>query len=136
MLTALTKARVVLQRSAAASIGIRSVGTYPVPAPLVGTTRYDAAGYESTYAQSLADPAAFWGEHARERLEWITPFTDAKTMDVDLNTGHIKVRGPCDWFHCGWFTLHASFCSTSLTVPLILVMCCFHIPLCLSFSHC
>ena len=92
MLTALTKARGVFQRSA--SIGIRSVGTYPVPAPLVGTTRYDQAGYEATYAQSLADPAAFWGEHARERLEWITPFTDAKTMDVDLNTGHIKVRRP------------------------------------------
>ena len=136
MLTALTKARGVLQRSAAATIGIRSVGTYPVPAPLVGTTRYDAAGYESTYAQSLADPAAFWGEHARERLEWITPFTDAKTMDVDLNTGHIKVRGPCDWFTAVGSRYTDLFAARVSTVPLIRVMCCFRNPLCLSFSHC
>jgi len=43
---------------------------YPVPAEWAKRARYDAAGYETLYGRSLADPGSFWLEQAR-RLDWI-----------------------------------------------------------------
>src|SRR5580698_6170031 len=39
------------------------------------------AGYEALYKQSISDPAAFWGNAAKD-LDWFTPFT--KVLEGDF----------------------------------------------------
>jgi acetyl-CoA synthetase len=48
------------------------------------------AGYEKLYAQSIADPAAFWGNAAKE-LDWFTPFT--KVLDGDFPSAKWFIGG-------------------------------------------
>ena len=43
---------------------------YPVPPEWAKHARFDAAGYDTLYGRSLADPGSFWLEQAR-RLDWI-----------------------------------------------------------------
>ena len=51
------------------------------------------SAYEKKYAQSIADPAAFWKTQAEEQLDWIEPF---KTVcEGSLAEGHIR------WFEGG-----------------------------------
>jgi acetyl-CoA synthetase len=51
------------------------------------------------YAESVADPEKFWGEHGK-RIDWIRPYT--KVKDVSFDRHHLHIR----WFHDG--TLNAS----------------------------
>jgi acetyl-CoA synthetase len=72
---------------------------FDVPAGWAKSAWVDKAAYQRMYAQSLADPATFWGEQAK-RLDWIKPFKTVR--DVSF-TGDVHIR----WFADG--TLNASY---------------------------
>ena len=59
----------------------------------------DNAGYEELYAQSIADPDAFWAEHGK-RIDWMTPYS--QVSDVSYNKSDLSIR----WYHDG--TLNAA----------------------------
>src|SRR6056297_3309490 len=67
---------------------------YAVPEGVARSAHADAATYERMYAQSVADPAAFWGEHGR-RLDWIEPYTRVKNTSFDYHGVSIR------WFEDG-----------------------------------
>ena len=48
------------------------------------------ADYTTAYEESIQDPETFWGELARECLEWEKPFDDVKGGD--------KEDGDIQWF--------------------------------------
>ncbi|MDY6859276.1 MAG: acetate--CoA ligase [Pseudomonadota bacterium] len=73
--------------------------TYPPSAEFTATAHIDAAKYRELYAASIADPAAFWGEHGK-RLDWIKPYT--KVKNVSYAPGNISIN----WFEDG--TLNAA----------------------------
>ena len=72
---------------------------FPVPADWAARALVDEAGYEEMYAQSVADPEAFWGEHGK-RIDWIKPYTRVKDVSYAPDDVHIR------WYHDG--TLNAS----------------------------
>jgi len=49
----------------------------------------DNAGYEKMYAESIADPDAFWAEHGK-RIDWITPYSRVSDVSYDKNDLHIN----------------------------------------------
>ena len=59
----------------------------------------DAAKYEEMYAQSVADPDAFWAEHGK-RIDWITPYTTIS--NVSYNKPNVSIK----WYEDG--TLNAA----------------------------
>ncbi len=68
---------------------------HPPSEKTVARAHIDAAKYKEMYTASIADPNAFWGEQARERLDWITPFTKVKNASFDYDNLSIK------WFEDG-----------------------------------
>ncbi|MEE4637296.1 MAG: acetate--CoA ligase [Wenzhouxiangella sp.] len=72
---------------------------YPVP------TQFDALvnqqQYEQMYAESISDPETFWAKQARQRLDWIKPFT--KVSDYSFARDDLHIR----WFEDG--TLNVSY---------------------------
>ena len=50
---------------------------FPIPQALASTAQVDAAGYARRYAQSIADPEAFWGKIAGE-FAWVKPWSRVK----------------------------------------------------------
>ncbi len=62
--------------------------------------RVDEAQYLDLYAASIADPAAFWGEHG-QRIDWIKPYTKVK------NTHYGKDKVSIKWYEDA--TLNACF---------------------------
>jgi len=54
----------------------------------------DDAGYRKMYAQSVADPEAFWRTQG-QRIDWITPYT--KVMDVSYDLWDFRIR----WYEDG-----------------------------------
>ena len=69
--------------------------------PGVPTPHVNAAQYDAMYAQSVADPEAFWGEQGK-RLDWITPYTKVKNVDYTLGSVSIK------WFEDGALNVSAN----------------------------
>ncbi|HEX9138360.1 MAG TPA: acetate--CoA ligase [Steroidobacteraceae bacterium] len=67
---------------------------YEVPPAFAAAARIDGARYAADYAQSLKDPAGFWGQIGR-RLRWIKPYT--KVKDTSFNTNDFRIR----WFEDG-----------------------------------
>lgn len=61
---------------------------YPVPAPLAAQAHLDADRYAALYQQSVTDPAGFWGEQATQFLDWMQPWTQVLTGD--LQQGQIR----------------------------------------------
>ncbi len=61
---------------------------HPVCPAFAASARIDKAAYERDYAQSLRDPAAFWGRIGK-RLDWITPYTQVKDTSFDAADLHI-----------------------------------------------
>ena len=59
----------------------------------------DADGYKAMYAESLADPDAFWAKHGK-RIDWIKPYS--QISDVSYDTGDLHIN----WFADG--TLNAA----------------------------
>ena len=71
------------------------------PAEVVARAYVDAEGYARMYADSIADPDAFWGEQGR-RLDWIKPFTRVKNTSFDYHGVSIK------WFEDGKLNVSAN----------------------------
>ncbi len=67
---------------------------YPVPTEFAARARYGRADYDKLYAESVADPEAFWGRMGR-RLDWVQPYT--KVKDVSYDAADFRIR----WFHDG-----------------------------------
>ena len=65
----------------------------------VAAALIDNTGYEAMYADSIADPDAFWAEHGK-RIDWITPYS--QVSDVSYNAKDLHIR----WFADG--TLNAA----------------------------
>jgi len=62
---------------------------HPVPAAFAARARIDKAAYARDYAESVRDPAAFWGR-VGQRLDWITPYTQVKDVSFDARDLHIR----------------------------------------------
>ncbi|MBL9059101.1 MAG: acetate--CoA ligase [Mangrovicoccus sp.] len=73
--------------------------TYAPSAEFAAAAHVDAAKYQKLYAESIADPEAFWGEQGKI-LDWIKPYTKVKKTDFTLGNVDIK------WFEDG--TLNVS----------------------------
>ncbi|MBY5972983.1 acetate--CoA ligase [Ferrimonas balearica] len=69
--------------------------TYPPSADFVANAHVDADRYAAMYKASIEDPEAFWGKEARERLDWIEPFSTVK--DTDFTLGQVSIK----WFEDG-----------------------------------
>ena len=54
----------------------------------------DANGYQALYAESIADPNAFWAKHGK-RIDWIKPYSQISDVSYDAKDLHIK------WFADG-----------------------------------
>jgi acetyl-CoA synthetase len=74
---------------------------YPVPAQWAAQARVDAAGYDTLYGRSLADPGSFWLEQAR-RLDWIKRPEIAGDWSFDEADFHIN------WFADGKLNVAAN----------------------------
>ena len=68
---------------------------HPPSDETIARAHINEAQYKELYAASIADPDAFWGEQARERLDWITPFTKVKNASFDYDNLSIN------WFEDG-----------------------------------
>src|SRR5258706_10241248 len=62
----------------------------------------NASTYESMYRDSVQNTDAFWAKHARERLDWIKPFTKVKDTSFDVNDLHVR------WFADGQLNVSAN----------------------------
>ncbi len=51
--------------------------------------------YKKTHAESIKDPAAYWGALAKTELDWMTPFDENKVLEGDL------IKGDVRWFAGG-----------------------------------
>jgi acetyl-CoA synthetase len=73
---------------------------YPVPADFDALV--DKSKYEAMYAESIKDPEAFWAEQARQRLDWMKPFTKVKDCSFAKDDLHIR------WFEDGTLNVSAN----------------------------
>ncbi|WP_408951876.1 acetate--CoA ligase [Lysobacter sp. Hz 25] len=64
------------------------VTVYPTDADFAAKSRYRREDYERLYAESVADPDAFWGGVAK-RLDWFKVPTKIKNVSFDLADFHI-----------------------------------------------
>ncbi|PZX19775.1 acetyl-CoA synthetase [Palleronia aestuarii] len=70
------------------------VETHPPSDEFARNAHADHATYEKMYADSIADPDAFWGEHGK-RVDWIKPFS--KVKNTDFTYGQVDIK----WFEDG-----------------------------------
>lgn len=76
--------------------------TYAPSADFVAKAHADKATYDKMYADSVANPDAFWGEHGK-RIDWIKPYTEVSNTNftlgqVDINwyaDGTLNVAANC-----------------------------------------
>ncbi|NUS38778.1 MAG: acetate--CoA ligase [Lysobacter sp.] len=66
---------------------------YPIPPDFAAHARIDADGYRRRYAQSVADPDAFWAD-AAQRLDWYRAPTQIR--DVNLDPDDFRIRWYAD----------------------------------------
>ncbi len=74
---------------------------YPPSAEAAKAAHADKATYDKMYADSIADPAAFWGEHGK-RIDWIKPYTKVKETTFDFGNVDIK------WYEDGTLNVSAN----------------------------
>ena len=67
--------------------------TWPVPPEWAQRTRLPAEAYADLRRRAGDDPAAFFGDEAARRLQWITPFTQVKDVSFDASDLHIRWFG-------------------------------------------
>ncbi|MDE0590046.1 acetate--CoA ligase [Halocynthiibacter sp. C4] len=75
--------------------------TYPPTKEFAANAHADKATYEKMYADSIADPDAFWAEHGK-RIDWIKPFT--KVSNCDYTFGDVSIN----WFEDGTLNVAAN----------------------------
>ena len=61
---------------------------------LAKNAHIDADGYQALYAESMADPNAFWAKHGN-RIDWIKPYSQVSDVSYDAKNLHIN------WFADG-----------------------------------
>ena len=61
---------------------------------LAKNAHIDANGYQALYAESIADPNAFWAKHGN-RIDWIKPYSQVSDVSYDAKNLHIN------WFADG-----------------------------------
>ena len=61
---------------------------------LAKNAHIDADGYQALYAESIADPNAFWAKHGN-RIDWIKQYSQVSDVSYDAKNLHIK------WFADG-----------------------------------
>ena len=73
--------------------------SYPVPTEFARRAHIDAARYQQMYAESVADPDAFWAARAREFVDWHSEWSEVSWSDLPA--------GRVEWFRGA--TLNASY---------------------------
>ncbi len=71
-------------------------------AEIAGKAHVDAKRYAEMYRRSIEDPDGFWGEEAKARLDWMTPFTRVK------NTSYAHPDVSIKWFEDGALNVSAN----------------------------
>ncbi len=66
---------------------------YPPPPVFAANARIKSADYTQTYADSIGDPDAFWGNIAK-RLDWMCPPT--QVSDVSFDADDLRIRWYAD----------------------------------------
>ena len=66
---------------------------HPVPDSFKGKAHIDADAYERLYRRSVEDPDGFWGDMAREFLQWDAPWQEVRHFDFR--------KGEARWFAGG-----------------------------------
>ncbi|WP_199747064.1 acetate--CoA ligase [Lysobacter ruishenii] len=79
-----------LQRECAMN---QSANLYPVKPEFAAKSRYTRERYEQDYAESVAQPEAFWGRIG-QRLDWMRAPTQIKDVSFDLN--HFRIHWYAD----------------------------------------
>ncbi len=74
---------------------------YPPSAEAAKAAHADKATYDKMYADSIADPAAFWGEHG-QRIDWIKPYT--KVKETSYAFGNVDIK----WYEDGTLNVSAN----------------------------
>jgi len=74
---------------------------HPVPEAFAAQARIDKSQYEQAYAESIADPEAYWDRIGR-RLDWIKPYTKIKDVSFDAADLHIR------WYEDGELNVSAN----------------------------
>jgi acetyl-CoA synthetase len=75
---------------------------YAVPSATASRAWIDDQRYEALYRESLESTEAFWAKQARDRLEWIAPFTEVKDTSFDAQNLHVR------WFADGRLNVAAN----------------------------
>ncbi len=81
---------------------------YPVSVEFAAKARIDKATYDRLYAESVADPDAFW-RRVGKRLDWIKPYSRIKDVSFDANNLHIR------WFADGELNVSTNCLDRHLT---------------------
>lgn len=68
---------------------------YPVRQGRIDRTLMNKEQYAAAYDASLNDNEGFWASQARERLDWMTPFSTVRNVSYDKPDVHIR------WFEDG-----------------------------------
>ncbi len=74
---------------------------HPVAADFAAHSRIRADDYEKLHAESLRDPAGFWGRIGK-RLHWSHPYTQVRDVSFDTKNLHIR------WYADGELNLAAN----------------------------
>ncbi len=75
--------------------------TYAPSAEFAANAHADKATYDKMYADSIADPAKFWGEHGK-RIDWMTPYSTVKNVSYEYGKVDIK------WYEDGTLNVAAN----------------------------
>lgn len=75
--------------------------TYAPTADFAANSHADKATYDKMYAESIADPDAFWGEHGK-RIDWMKPYTKVKNCSFEY--GNVGIN----WYEDGTLNVAAN----------------------------
>ena len=78
-----------------------TAGVYAASKEFIAGAHVNAASYARMYAQSVANPDAFWAAEG-QRIDWIKPYTRVKNTSFDLGAVSIK------WFEDGTLNVSAN----------------------------
>jgi len=81
---------------------------YAASADFIAKAHVDAAAYERMYAESVADPAAFWGAQGK-RIDWISDYSVVKNTSFDFGKVSIK------WYEDGTLNVSANCIDRHMT---------------------
>ncbi len=75
--------------------------TYAPSTEFAARAHADKATYDKMYADSIADPDAFWGAHGK-RIDWMTPYT--KVRNATFEHGKVDIN----WYEDGTLNVAAN----------------------------